>query len=91
MFTELVSTIERLNKQTKENEMRKIAMLIVLACGIASAYCEFGYKHNQEGVQGGYYVTYSFNNGKTIGVKYTYSDIIPYSIRFDFNSMEICR
>lgn len=91
MFTESVFIIEWLNNITEEMVMRKLFCLIVVLCGIANAYCEYGSKQNQEFVQGGYYVTYSFSNGKTIGVKYLYNEMIPYSIRFDFNSMEMCR
>lgn len=71
--------------------MKKFVVAIVLMCGMANAYCEYGSRQNQEMVQGGYYVTYSFSNGKTIGVKYAYGESIPWSIRFDFNSMEMCR
>ena len=71
--------------------MKKMFCLVVVLCGMANAYCEYGSKQNQEFVQGGYYVTYAFSNGKTIGVKYGYGETIPYSIRFDFTSMEMCR
>lgn len=71
--------------------MKKMFFIIIMISGIANAYCEYGIKQNERNVQGGYYVTYRFNSGKSVGIKYSYNEIIPFSINFDFYSMEMCR
>jgi hypothetical protein len=71
--------------------MKKMIFLVSMITTLSNAYCEYGNKQSQEYVQGGYYVTYLFSDNRRIGVKYSYGKLIPYTILFDFYSMEMCR
>lgn len=70
--------------------MKTFIIFVLTISTLSFAYCEHGYQQNREIVHGGCYVTYSFSNSRNVGIKFSYSEIIPYSIRFDFDKMEIC-
>ncbi len=70
----------------------KIAIVtLLLAAGIAGAYCEYGTKVDQDYVPGGHLVTYDFGQGRRLSFKFYTGQSIPYSIRYDFYKYEVCQ
>jgi len=73
--------------------MKKIIIAIALATVVSQAYCESGTQIDKEwvtGIPGSYLVTYNFGGGRILQFKFKSNNNIPYTLRYDFNSMEVC-
>ena len=70
--------------------MKKIILATLFALTMSNAYCENGSQIHKEMINGGYLVAYEFGQGRILQFRFGYNSNIPYSIRYDFYTMEIC-
>ena len=71
---------------------RLLSLILFIGLSLPFAFCEIGTKSNQSFIQGGYRVVYSFpSRGENVALRFAMSETIPFSIYYDFQTMQFCR
>jgi len=69
-----------------------LSLILFIGASSLFAFCEIGQKSRQEVIQGGYRVVYDFpSSGERLALRFGMSEMIPFSVSYDFSSMRFCR
>jgi hypothetical protein len=72
--------------------LRILILTLFIGVSLPFAFCEIGSKSNQEVIQGGYRVTYTFpTSGQMIALRFNIGEMMPVSVSYDFQTMRFCR
>jgi hypothetical protein len=70
--------------------MKKLLVMVMLLAGLASAYCSNGTKVSQNYVGGHIEATYDFYGEGTLTFSFRSGQNIPFTMRYDFWTGQVC-